>query len=236
MQQLLKDVKDLVGISLSASQVAAFTLYEEELAEWNRRFNLTAIRAAEEVRRKHFLDSLSCLLAMADTPMARVVDVGAGAGFPGLPLKIVNPEINLTLVESVRKKTKFITHIVNVLELDGVETLPTRAERVGRMPAHRESYDWALARAVAKLPVLVEYLLPLVRVGGKILAQKGVNAEQEVELAQTAIARVGGKFEKIIPVDLPDAAEQRYLVVIRKVAETPDTYPRREGIPKKRPL
>jgi 16S rRNA (guanine527-N7)-methyltransferase len=236
MQQLVQETKELVGISLSRAQISAFERYQAELADWNQRISLTAIRDPEEVRRKHFLDSMSCLLAMQGTPMQRVIDVGSGAGFPGLPLRIGLPEIGLTLVESVHKKAAFLEHVVKALDLEDVEVLPARAEQVGRMPAHREGYDWALARAVAPLPVLVEYLLPLVKVGGKVLAQKGKDAEKQVGMAEKAIGLLGGEFQEMIPVDLPGGYERRYLVVIQKIAETPDKYPRREGIPAKRPL
>lgn len=236
MQQLVQETIELVGISLSPAQISAFERYQAELTDWNQRISLTAIRDPEEVRRKHFLDSLSCLLAMQGTPMQRVIDVGSGAGFPGLPLKIVHPEIGISLVESVQKKAAFLEHVVQALELEDVEVLPARAEQVGRMAEHREGYDWALARAVAPLPVLVEYLLPLVKVGGKALAQKGKDAEGQVEMAKTAIELLGGELQEIVPVDLPGGYERRYLVVIRKIAETPEKYPRREGIPKKRPL
>lgn len=236
MQQLVRETQALLGIALSPSQVSAFNLYQQELESWKQRINLTAIRKPEEVRRKHFLDSLSCLLAMQGTDTQKVIDVGTGAGFPGLPLKIAHPEMHLTLVESIRKKTKFLQHIVALLELDNVEILPARIELVGRQDAHREKYDWAVSRLVAPLPVLVEYLLPLVKVGGYILAQKGEHASREVDMAGNAMQLLGGQYQEMIPVQLPNIAADRYLVVILKSAPTPDKYPRREGVPTKRPL
>jgi 16S rRNA (guanine527-N7)-methyltransferase len=233
---LQQEAEQFLGISLSESHIAAFICYANELAAWNRKMNLTAIDDPEDIRRKHFLDSLSCHLAMRDTPEARVVDVGTGAGFPGLPLKLLTPEMNLTLVESVKKKTWFLSHMVAVLRISGVEVITGRAEKVGQDPSYRERYDWAIARSVAGLPILVEYLLPLVKVGGRALAQKGENAKQEVADAREALDILGGRVDCIIPVDLPGIDEERNLVVVEKVAPTPEKYPRRVGVPAKRPL
>ena len=225
-----------MGITLSAAQISAFESYQTELRIWNQRVNLTAIHEPEDVRRKLFLESLGCLLAMQGSTMDRVIDVGSGAGFPGLPLKIVQPDMALTLVDSVGKKTKFLEHMVDVLGLEGVEILTKRAEQVGRMAAHRAGYDWAVARALAPMPILVEYLLPLVKVGGKLLAQKGSDAKEEVEGAKNAIELLRGKFQDLIPVGIPGETSRHYLVVIEKVAETPERYPREVGVAKKRPL
>jgi 16S rRNA (guanine527-N7)-methyltransferase len=168
--------------------------------------------------------------------MKRIIDVGTGAGFPGLPLKIICPGIELTLVESVSKKTAFCRHVVELLNLENVDVVQTRAEKIGQEGLHREKYDWALARAVAMMPILVEYLLPLVRVGGKVLAMKGENAHAEAHSADYAIKILGGHLQQLHPVTLPGVVETRHLVVIDKVVATPDKYPRREGIPAKRPL
>lgn len=221
---------------MSPSQQSLLTLYERELLDWNTRFNLTAIRDPEEVHIKHFLDSLTCLLAMRDTPLARLIDVGTGAGFPGIPLKIILPKIQLTLVESVGKKAKFCRHVINILDLQGVDVIQQRAETIGQEPAHRERYDWAVARAVAILPVLAEYLLPLVRVGGSMLAMKGESGPAEAHSAEHATKVLGGHIRQLLPVTLPGVVEERYLIVIDKVAATPAAYPRKIGIPAKRPL
>ena len=148
----------------------SFITYEKELIEWNSRFNLTAIRDSESIRTKHFLDSLSCILAWKASPPAHLIDVGTGAGFPGIPLKILYPSLKLTLVESVSKKAAFCRHIVELLRLEQVDVIHSRAEDLGQDPSHRETYDWAVARAVANLNVLSEYLIPLVKVGGTALA------------------------------------------------------------------
>ncbi|NTV36924.1 MAG: 16S rRNA (guanine(527)-N(7))-methyltransferase RsmG, partial [Anaerolineaceae bacterium] len=227
MEKFIKDVQNITGMALTPKQVAAFTRYEQELLEWNTRFNLTAIRESEGVRTKHFLDSLSCLLAVRTSEPMRLIDVGTGAGFPGIPLRIVCPNIQLTLVESVGKKADFCQHIVNTLGITGVEIQRVRAEEVGANKQFREKFDWAVARAVANLPVLVEYLLPLVKVGGWMLAQKGESAPAEAQAAAKAIQLLGGKLTTLKPVILPGVVEERYLVVIKKISATPPQYPRR---------
>lgn len=236
MRDLQADANRFCDTDLGIQQVATFARYAAELADWNTRANLTAITDPEEVHIKHFLDSLSCLVAMQGTVMDRIIDVGTGAGFPGIPLKIANSEMQLTLVEATQKKTAFCAHLAQVLALDGVEVLHARAEDVGRMPTHRESYDWALAHAVAPLNTLVEYLLALVRPGGFMLAQKGVSAHEEATRAQAAITNMGGKLKDIIEVHLPGISDKRYLVLVEKVGTTPKEYPRRVGVPAKRPL
>jgi 16S rRNA (guanine527-N7)-methyltransferase len=229
-------VKTLLGISLSDEQLRAFRTYEDLLLEWNRRISLTAITGRENVRTKHFLDSLSCRKVLTPQPGTRIIDIGTGAGFPGVPLKILCPEIRLTLVDSVGKKTDFCRRLVNRLGLINVTVIQARAEEVGRDPAHRGAYQWALARAVADLSVLAEYLLPLVTVGGRILAQKGAGGPAEVRSASKALNILGGAVEHVESVDLPGIDETRYLIVIRKSAATPERYPRRTGMPSKRPL
>jgi 16S rRNA (guanine527-N7)-methyltransferase len=236
MEKLAQHARELFDIHLAPAQLQALKVYERELLDWNEKMNLTAIREPEQVRTKHFLDSLSCMPVMRGTDMARMIDVGTGAGFPGLPLKLVCPEIKLTLVESVGKKVQFCEHVVKKLQIDQVEIIQKRAEDVGRMSAHRQNYDWAVARAVATLPVLVEYLLPLVRIGGVVLAMKGESAPAEAHSAEHAIQMLGGHLRKLVPVILPGVVEERYLVVVDKVAATPPKYPRRAGIPAKRPL
>lgn len=236
MTSLSDAVLALLGESLSPQQAAAFERYVAELVEWNKRFNLTTITEPAAIQTRHFLDSLSCWLALRSGPPASLIDVGAGAGFPGLPLKILRPNIQLTLLESTAKKASFLEHIVQVLGLRNVTVLAQRAEDAGQSPAHREQYDWAVARAVAPLPVLAEYLLPFVKVGGRMLAQKAKGAQDEVAAAASAFAKLGGEFEDLISVQVPGLEEERWLVVVRKSAATPPAYPRRAGMPTKRPL
>ena len=236
MKEFAQNTQNILGVKLTSYQLSTLEQYEQQLQEWNSRFNLTAIQEPEKIRTKHFLDSLTCLLAMRDTPMDKIIDVGTGAGFPGLPLKILYPRMQLTLVESVRKKVEFLYHIVQTLGLEGVEILNDRVETIGQIDLHRQRYDWAIARAVAVMPVLMEYLIPLVRVGGAAIAMKGVNAPAEVQTSESAIQILGGHLRKLIPVMLPGVADERYLIVIDKIAATPPAYPRRAGIPAKKPL
>ncbi len=236
MQNLAQEVEMIVGVTLNLQQIRSLEIYAQELVEWNERYSLTAIDDPVKVRVKHFLDSLSAFMAMRNTPVERVIDIGTGAGFPGLPLKILCPQIKLTLVESVAKKVHFCEHIVEKLALEDVEIVRERAEVLGKDERYREKYDWAVARAVALMPILMEFLLPLVRVGGRVLAMKGESAPAETHTADRAIGMLGGNLQHLIPVTLPGVVEQRYLVVVDKVATTPDKYPRRVGIPAKRPL
>jgi 16S rRNA (guanine527-N7)-methyltransferase len=216
-----------------------FSQYHRELLEWNSRINLTAVTDSEGVFVRHFLDSLSCVTALGclDLPTGpRLIDVGTGAGFPGIPIKIACPTIQLTLLEATGKKVRFLDHLRCALGLGQTEVLNARAEEVGHSPDHRERYDWAVARAVAEMSVLAEYLLPLVRVGGAVLAQKGERAPAEVQGAARAIETLGGRLRRLVPVELQGLAETRYLVIIDKTAATPEKYPRRPGMPAKRPL
>ena len=236
MRELARHALSLFGLRLSAAQRRLFQTYEDELITWNQQVNLTAIDTADQIRTKHFLDSISTICVLRGSPLNSLVDVGTGAGFPGIPLKILFPEMRLILIESVGKKAAFCQHLVNCLGLNGVEIITERAESLGQNPQHRERYDWAVARAVAILPVLTEYLLPFVRVGGAMLAMKGEQAPAEVHRAEHAIKVLGGHVRKLTPITLPGVAEERYLVVVDKVAATPPHYPRRVGVPSKKPL
>ena len=236
MKELARDAQTLFSVHLTGTQLLALREYERELLDWNKRFNLTAIRDRDAIRTKHFLDSFSCVLAWKADPPRRLVDVGTGAGFPGLPLKILYPNMQLTLVESVGKKARFCAHVVRVLGLRKVEVVSTRVEDVGHIPGHRESYDWGVARAVAGLNVLSEYLLPLIRVNGTMVAQKGESGPAEAQAAAEAMHLLGGKLQQVIPVNLPGVADDRYLVLVAKLAATPPAYPRRAGTPARQPL
>lgn len=236
MEKLAQAAQTLFNIHLTGRQVMALITYERELMDWNQKFNLTAIREIEAIRTKHFLDSFSCVLAWKANPPTRLVDVGTGAGFPGLPLKILYPNLQLTLVESVGKKAMFCQHIVRVLGLDGVDVIQARAETLGQDPKHREAYDWAVARAVAQMNVLSEFLLPLVKVGGMMLAQKGESGPAEAQSAEGAMKLLGGRLKQVMQVNLPGVADDRFLILVEKTAATPPKYPRKPGIPVKTPL
>jgi 16S rRNA (guanine527-N7)-methyltransferase len=224
------------GLTLSPAQEAQFGRYQELLLAWNERLNLTAVRDPAAIQSRHFLDSLTCATVTGDLNGRSLIDVGAGAGFPGLPLKLLYPQMRLTLVESIAKKTTFLHAVVADLGLEDVTILAERAEIIGQQPAHREQYEWAVARAVAELRVLVEYLLPLCRIGGQMLAQKGETAAAETAAAANAIHLMGGGPAHLHPVQLPDHPARLYLVLISKTAATPARYPRRPGMPAKRPL
>lgn len=240
MQRLVDGARTL-GLSLTAEQQAAFQLYYEELLAWNAKFNLTAITDYEQVLIRHFLDSLSCLLAQEAKAAlyragGRTVDVGSGAGFPGIPLKLVCPAGRLTLLEATGKKVTFLEHMIGRLGLRTVTAVKARAEELAHDPSHREQYDLALSRAVAELPVVAEYTLPFCKVGGWAIAQKGEAGAAEAWTAERAISMLGGELRRVVQVELPGLAENRSLIVIEKVHPTPDAYPRRPGVPSKRPL
>jgi 16S rRNA (guanine527-N7)-methyltransferase len=226
-------------VALKPEHIAAFEEYYRLLVQWNEKFNLTAITDYEGAQVRHFLDSLSCLRALEPGQGfagKSMIDVGTGAGFPGLPLKIFEPTIRLTLLEATAKKVRFVEHVVGQLGLQNVTVLHGRAEELGQEPEHRERYDWVVARAVAEMSILAEYLLPLARIGGRALAQKGEDAAAEVQRAEFAIRQLGGHVRRLVPVELRGLAETRYLVLLDKVAATPEKYPRRPGMPAKRPL
>lgn len=225
-----------LGIALTEAHEAQFDIYARELASWNAHTNLTAITAPDDVRVRHFLDSLTVPLVVPMRPGLRVIDVGTGAGFPGLPLKIVYPEINLTLLEATGKKIAFLSHMVAMLRLEGVALLNARAEDAGQMRDQRGVYDVVLARAVARLPALLEYLLPLAKVGGVCVALKGKTAHEEAADAAHALTELRGRIQKIEAVTLPGIDEPHYLIAVEKTAPTPALYPRKPGIPTKKPL
>jgi 16S rRNA (guanine527-N7)-methyltransferase len=250
--EILTEGARSLGLLLGPKQLAAFETYYHELAAWNERFNLTAISGYDEVQRRHFVDSLTCLLALPGherdgvfpdaVPVQtgqsglRCIDVGTGAGFPGLPIKLLMPDIHLTLLEATGKKCTFLRHMVEALGLQDTEVIQGRAEELGRTPEQREHYDVVLARAVARLAVLVEYCLPLCRVGGRLIAPKGEDAPDETATAAAAIETLGGKLVAIKRLNVLNLPGQRYLVVVDKVARTPDRFPRHAGLPVKRPL
>ncbi len=236
MKELAEKAKAL-GIALDARQVEQFQTYYALLRQWNQHTNLTAVDDYWGVLTKHFLDSLSCALVLDLTPgKIHLIDVGSGAGFPGLPLKIAFPEVRLTLLEATGKKTAFLHVVVENLQLSDVTVVTARAEEAGHDPAHREMYEVAVARALATMPVLVELCLPFVRCGGVLVAQKGEPPTAEIAAAQEALRILGGQVRQVQPVRVPGLEAARHLVVIDKVATTPARYPRRPGVPLRRPL
>ncbi|TFH34742.1 MAG: 16S rRNA (guanine(527)-N(7))-methyltransferase RsmG [Anaerolineales bacterium] len=229
-------VRELIGYRLNAAQAESFHWYAQELIAWNQRFNLTAIVDPVEIDIKHFLDSLTCLKVLEFRPPGRVVDIGTGAGFPGIPIKLLFPQFELTLLESIKKKVDFCQHIIDALGLEGVRVIHARAETLGQDPDHRERYDWGIARAVAIAPVLLEYLLPFIRVGGGAILQKGETGPAEMHQAESALRILGAQVDQIQTIELPCVPEPRHIISVKKTAATPQQYPRRAGMAAKRPL
>lgn len=236
MDNWITAAEKLLDLTLSQNQQEQFRVYEELLLDWNSKINLTAVRDPEGIRIKHFLDSLTCVPALGDMNGKSLIDIGTGAGFPGIPLRIFYPEMKLTLVDSVGKKADFCRLVCDTLNLKNVTVLKDRSEELGADKNTREKYDAATARAVAVLPVLCEYLLPLVKVGGVMLAQKGESAPEEVKTAAAAIQKLGGGEPELTEVTLPGVEGSRYLVKIPKIKATPAGYPRRTGLPLKKPI
>lgn len=236
MTILARYAADLFNISLTQPQEAAFAQYADALIEWNQRVNLTAITASDEIAVKHFLDSLTIATVQEMGAPLRVIDVGSGAGFPGIPLKIVYPQLQMTLLEATGKKIAFLDHVIQLLNLSNTRTLKARAEEAGQMRDQREGYDLALARAVARLPVLLEYLLPLVKVGGRCIAMKGKTAHAEAADSTRALKMLGGRLAHIHDFQLPNIEEKHHLVVVEKIAPTPIGFPRKPGTPSQKPL
>ena len=244
MQSLLRQGCHRLGISLSESQAQQFELYYQELIAWNEKFNLTAITDYREVQTKHFLDSLAGWPIIAQeigtgspaNPSLRLADVGTGAGFPAVPLKIIAPHLKVTLVDGTGKKITFLRQLIEKLRLDHVEVVQGRAEELAHQPAFRARFDLVVARAVAPLSTLAEYLLPLVRIGGLAVVYKGANAAQEFIEARKAIELLGGETVRMAPLQVPLLDEKRFVLLIKKMRPTSILYPRGQGLARKKPL
>ncbi len=234
----LRSGTEKLGLELTDVQIKQFVLYYRELVEWNNRVNLTSITDYEDVQVKHFLDSLTIIKAVPGVIKGdiRIIDIGTGAGFPGIPLNIVFPDLKVTLLEATAKKVKFLESVVRSLRLDHVDIITGRAEDVAHDIQYREKFDLVLSRAVASLPTLVELTLPFSKVGGSFIAQKKGDIESETASANKAISLLGGRLREVIPVDLAELDDERFLVVINKIELTPAEYPRRSGMPAKRPI
>ena len=235
MQQLRQGTRAL-GLSLTDEQLAAFQVYQAELLAWNQKVNLTSITAPDEIVSKHFLDSLAALQFQLPASNLQLIDIGAGAGFPALPLKIARPEWRVTLLEATRKKCDFLEHVIGVLRLKHARVIWGRAETVAHEDGEREQYDLVVARAVAELATLAEYMLPFVKPQGLCVAWKGEQIETELDAARDVYGQLGGRLREVRPVQVPGIERRHHLVVMEKVSRTPKTYPRREGVPSKRPL
>jgi len=235
-KRLLEKGIEALGFKYDETTVHRFDEYREILVERNKVMNLTSIVEKEEVEIKHFLDSIACITDEIEDSNIKIIDVGTGAGFPGLPIKILYNNISLTLLDSLNKRINFLQEVVEKLELENVTCIHGRAEDFGKDSNHREHYDITVSRAVADLSILAEYCLPFVKIGGYFISQKSKKVNEEVESADKALEVLGGKVEKIIPIKVPNLDAERYLVVIKKIKETPEKYPRRSGMPQKKPI
>ncbi len=224
--ELLDSGASELGIELTQAQLELFDSYARMLVEANRKFNLTRITEPREIVTNHYLDSLTCLKAVEIERGSSVADVGTGAGFPGIPIKIARPDLALTLLESSRKKAGFVSSAVTELGLEDVEVVSKRAEDAGRDARFRERYDVAVARAVSEMKVLAELCLPLVRVGGSMIAQKGPDVADELDAARALIGQLGGAVEKVAELTIPQTDVGRRVVVVRKARRTPEMFPR----------
>ena len=233
--QFVQDCNEL-GIALSDNQVNQFLRYYEMLVEWNNVMNLTAIKDYHDVMKKHFIDSISLIKAYDVSSASKVIDVGTGAGFPGLALKIAYPSLKMTLLDSLNKRIQFLDAVIDELELSGVETVHGRAEDYAKPSKLREKYDLCVSRAVANLSTLSEYCLPFVKEGGLFISYKSEKVSEEIVKAEGAIKLLGGKIENQVEFMLPSSNIYRNLFMIRKVNKTPSKFPRKAGMPSKEPL
>lgn len=224
------------GISLSSRQLEQFDIYFNMLVEWNEKMNLTAITDKPGVYLKHFYDSITAAFYFDFTKEYNICDVGAGAGFPSIPLKICFPNLQVSIVDSLQKRITFLNELANALQLDKVTFYHDRAETFARRPEIRESYDLVMARAVARMSVLSELCIPLVKVGGYFIGMKGANLSEEMEAGKKAIQVLGGKVESVHNFQLPIENSERNIVIIKKERKTPTKYPRKPGTPNKTPI
>ena len=233
--QLPYFAEKIIGITITPEHMAQFIRYKEELLYWNSKFNLTAIKDEEGIMFKHFLDSLTCYYLLPDLRGKKVIDIGSGAGFPGIPLRVMQ-EFPLTLVDATRKKTEFLQHICDILQIADVTVVHGRAEKLGQDHSMREKFQVVTARAVARLDVLLELSLPLLEIDGYFLAQKGAELGKEMIAAEHALKKLGGVLEARSSLALPGGIGKRELLLFRKLDQTPAKYPRRVGVPEKKPL
>ncbi|MCI8361968.1 MAG: 16S rRNA (guanine(527)-N(7))-methyltransferase RsmG [Clostridia bacterium] len=235
LQEFSKELKEkakLINIELEENQIKKFYNYMNLLLEWNEKINLTAITEPNEIILKHFIDSTTILKYIENN--MKVVDVGTGAGFPGIPLNIVNTNVNYTLVDSLNKRINFLNEVIEKVDLKNINTVHSRIEDFAKN--NKETFDIATSRAVASLNILLEYLLPLVKIGGICICMKGSNAKEEIESASKALEILGGKIEKVEEITLPESDIVRNIIIIRKIKSTPNKYPRKAGMATKEPI
>lgn len=230
---LLEKEVNTLSIEINDAQIKQFYIYMNLLIEWNKKMNLTAITEESEIITKHFIDSL--IVSKYFKANEKVMDIGTGAGFPGIPLKIANENLNMDLVDSLNKRITFLNEVINNLDIKNIKAIHSRAEDLARIEEYRERYDVVVSRAVAKLNVLLEYMMPFVKIGGICICMKGSNID-ELEEAKKAIDVLGGKIEKIEEINLPNTDIKRNNIIIKKVKNISNEYPRKAGIPAKNPI
>ena len=233
MKTILKELSSKININLNEDEISKFLLYKNLLQEWNEKINLTAIVEDKEIIIKHFIDSLTVMKYIVEN--TSIIDVGTGAGFPGIPIKIVSNSTNVTLLDSLNKRINFLNEVINSCNLNGIKAIHGRAEDFGKDKNYREKYDVAIARAVANLAVLAEFCLPFVKVGGRFISMKGSNIE-EIEESKKAIEVLGGEIESVEKILLPETDMERHIIVIKKIKNTPKEYPRKAGTPTNKPI
>ncbi|MGE4283127.1 MAG: 16S rRNA (guanine(527)-N(7))-methyltransferase RsmG [Clostridia bacterium] len=235
-RQLLKEGASQLNIDLSDAQINKFLIFKNVLIEWNKKMNLTAIEDEGEIIVKHFLDSISCMTTNIFKPRCKVIDVGTGAGFPGIPLKLVDDTIEMTLLDSLNKRLIFLDEVISQLKINNITTVHSRAEDLGSNKEYREKFDVSISRAVANLSILAEYCLPFVKVGGFFVSMKGPNMKEEMIGAENAIHILGGELTDIKTVVLPYTQIEHSIIIIKKARQCPTKYPRKAGKPSKEPL
>ena len=234
--ELMREELSEFSIELSEHQLHQFYQYFELLVEWNKVMNLTAITELEDVVTKHFVDSLSLVKAVSDLSDEKILDMGTGAGFPGIPLKIAFPELKITLLDSLNKRINFLNEVIGQLQLGEIQAVHGRAEDYGRDKLYREQYDYCVSRAVTNLSTLSEYCMPYVKIGGAFIPYKSGKIEEELNQAKGAVKLLGGKIEEVVTFVLPKTDVERSFVIVRKTEGTSKKYPRKAGLPSKEPL
>lgn len=234
--ELLKKGIEEYGINLSEIQIEQFMKYKNILQEWNKKINLTAITEDDEIIKKHFIDSISVVKSRIINDGVSIIDVGTGAGFPGIPIKIIMPSVKVILLDSLNKRINFLNEVIRELGLNNIETIHGRAEEMARDEKYREKFDVAIARAVANLTVLSEYCIPYVKLGGHFISMKGPSADEEIQQSKNAIGTLGGKLKEIVETKILDEEINHKLIIVEKIKNTDEKYPRKAGQIEKKPL